>query len=232
MADDAESTPHARRAAPLAPLPDHRNVDMPWWQELWRRHAHLTTPLRVRGLECDIEFGLSAHVVRVSLPDGSHLIISPPQEPSPERPAGDPEGWIATREHPDDPSLFEVVYDSAPSDDPGAPQRPEARHGGSAQPLIEAIDHRLSQLGLLLHPFPPTGTPSSPPLPATPTAPDPKAPAVCDTAVHAPVHCDALLALTDRLNGSESYADATTARASVQRLPRPPAHPAGPRHNR
>ncbi|MEU9288317.1 hypothetical protein AB0D57_27360 [Streptomyces sp. NPDC048275] len=67
MAADAENTPHARRAAPLAPLPNHRNVDMPWWQELWRRHAHLTTPLRARRLECDIEFGLSAHVVRVSL---------------------------------------------------------------------------------------------------------------------------------------------------------------------
>src|SRR5690606_41364010 len=68
---------------------------------------------------------------------------------SSERPPGDPEGWIATREHPDDQTLFEVIYDSAPSNDPGAPQRPEARHGGSAQPLIEAIDHRLAQLGLL-----------------------------------------------------------------------------------
>ncbi|MDF9811814.1 hypothetical protein M2266_001045 [Streptomyces sp. SPB162] len=55
------------------------------------------------------------------------------------------EGWIATREHPDDQTLFEVLYDSAP----GARQRPETRHGGSTPPLIDAIDHRLALLGLL-----------------------------------------------------------------------------------
>ncbi|MFJ5265516.1 hypothetical protein ACIQAC_34120 [Streptomyces sp. NPDC088387] len=123
-----------------------------WWERLWRRHAHITTPLRERGLECDVEFGLSAYVVRVSLPDDSYLIISPPQEPSSDRPLGDPEGWIVTREHPDDQALFEVLYDSAPSNVAGAPERPEACHGGSAQHLIEAIDHRLAQLGLLPHP--------------------------------------------------------------------------------
>ncbi|MFG2564656.1 hypothetical protein ACGFR6_04360 [Streptomyces sp. NPDC048567] len=137
------------RPSPLAPLPDHRLVNTPWWQELWRRHAHITTPLRARGLTCDIEFGLSAYIVRVPLPDNTVLIIGPPQEPATERPPGDPEGWVATREHPIDPSRFEVVYDSSPSDDPSAHQRPEARHGGSAEPLIEAIDHRLAQLGLL-----------------------------------------------------------------------------------
>ncbi|MFK0156519.1 hypothetical protein ACIQVK_31160 [Streptomyces sp. NPDC090493] len=146
-ADETNSV--SARTTPLAPLPDHRDVNTPWWQELWRRHAHITTPLRARGLSCDIEFGLSAYIVRVSLPDASCLIISPPQEPPSERPPGDPEGWIVTREHPDDQSHFEVLYDSAPCDDPGASQRPEARHGGSAQPLVEAIDHRLGQLGLL-----------------------------------------------------------------------------------
>ncbi|MFE5162960.1 hypothetical protein ACFRNT_31535 [Streptomyces sp. NPDC056697] len=172
MAADGATTPGARHAAPLAPLPDHRNVDTPWWQELWRRHAHITTPLRERGLECDIEFGLSAYVVRVSLPDDSYVLISPPQEPSSDRPPGDPEGWIATREHPDDQALFEVLYDSAPSAGPGAAQRPEARHGGRAQPLIEAINHRLAQLGLLPHPVSPTANPHT--VPATPTlhAPD------------------------------------------------------------
>ncbi|MFJ6529966.1 hypothetical protein ACIQMZ_32470 [Streptomyces longwoodensis] len=73
----------------------------PWWHELWRRHAHITTPLRARGLPCDIEFGLSAYV-RVSLPDDSYLVISPPHDPPSERQPRDPEGWIATREHPDD----------------------------------------------------------------------------------------------------------------------------------
>ena len=206
MAADQENTPEARRAAALAPLPDHRNVDTPWWQELWRRHAHITTPLRERGLECDIEFGLSAYIVRVSLPDGTHLIIGPPQEPPSERQPGNPEGWIATREHPDNPSLSEVLYDSAPSDDPGAPQRPEARHGGSAQPLIEAIDHRLAQLGLLPTPSSPTArTPVSAAEPALRT---PKPADVSGNADRTFVYGDVLLALTDRLNATESPTDA------------------------
>ncbi|MER7932946.1 MULTISPECIES: hypothetical protein [unclassified Streptomyces] len=159
-------------AIPRAPLPDHRDVNTPWWQELWRRHAHVTTPLRARGLPCDIEFGLSAYIVRVSLPDDSHLIISPPQEPPSERPPGDPEGWIVTREHPDDQDCFEVLYDSTPCGDLDAPQRPEARHGGSAQPLVEAIGHRLDQLGLLHRPASPTAVgPGLQNLPSMPAAP-------------------------------------------------------------
>lgn len=207
MAADEASNPDSRRVASLAPLPDHRNVDTPWWQELWRRHAHITTPLRARGLQCDIEFGLSAYIVRVSLPDDSYLIIGPPQEPSSERPPGDPEGWIATREHPDDPSLFEVLYDSARSDDPGAPQRPEARHGGSAQPLIEAINHRLAKLGLLPHPVLPG---ESPHVHSAQPTPPPQAQGVPGTPDDAPIYVygDALRALTDRLNGAESHADA------------------------
>ncbi|WP_405832946.1 hypothetical protein [Streptomyces sp. NBC_01176] len=208
MGADDENIRAGDRTAPLAPLPDHRNVATPWWQELWRRHAHITTPLRQRGLECDIEFGLSAYIVPVSLPDESYLIISPPQEPSSDRPLGHPEGWIATREHPDDQALFEVVYDSAPSADPDAPQRPEARHGGSAEPLIEAIDYRLSQLGLLPNPATSTGDRSA--LPATPILHAPEAPDVPDSAGRASVYVygDALRALTDRLNGAESHAEA------------------------
>ncbi|MFF4016627.1 hypothetical protein [Streptomyces sp. NPDC001843] len=202
-ADEVNATD--TRAAPLAPLPDHRDVNMPWWQELWRRHAHITTPLRARGLPCDIEFGLSAYIVRVSLPDDSHLIISPPQEPPSKRPPGDPEGWIATREHPDDQTLFEVLHDSAPADDPGARQRPEARHGGSAQPLIDAIDHRLAQLGLLPHPFLPHEGPHVHPAQPTPPPPARDIPGTPD---RGPVYGDALRALTDRLNGAESHADA------------------------
>ncbi|MFE0207387.1 hypothetical protein [Streptomyces sp. NPDC058985] len=82
MAAD-EPNPPDSRTSPLAPLPDHRNVGERWWQELWRRHTHITTPLRARGLPCDIEFGMSAYIVRVSLPDDSYLTISPPQEPPP-----------------------------------------------------------------------------------------------------------------------------------------------------
>ncbi|MCX4405670.1 MULTISPECIES: hypothetical protein [unclassified Streptomyces] len=216
-ADEANVTD--ARAAPIAPLPDHRDVNMPWWQELWRRHAHISTPLRARGLPCDIEFGLSAYIVSVSLPDDSYLIISPPQEPCSERAPGDPEGWIATREHPDDQTLFEVLYDSAPSDDPGARQRPEARHGGSAQPLIEAIDHRLAQLGLLPHPVLPHESPHV--HPAQPTPPPRDVPGTPD---RGPVYVygDALRALTDRLNGAESHADTTGPGSTTG--PAPPSH--------
>lgn len=157
-------------ASPLAPLPDHRNTSTAWWQELWRRHAHITTPLRQRGLECNLEFALSAYVVHVPLPDDSYLIISPPQEPPSSRPPGDPEGWSVTRQHPDDHVLYEVVYDSVPADDPHAPARPEVRNGGSVSHLIEAIDRRLRQLGLLPAPPSPTG------LPLMSTAPHPHAP--------------------------------------------------------
>ena len=204
-ADEANAT--AARATPIAPLPDHRDVNMPWWQELWRRHAHITTPLRARGLPCDIEFGLSAYIVRVSLPDDSYLIISPPQEPSSDHPPGDPEGWIATREHPDDQTLFEVLYDSAPSVNPGARQHPEVRHGGSAQPLIDVIDHRLAQLGLLPHPAVPHESPPRAPGPTDSPAPSRDNPGKPDRDP-AYVYGDALRDLTDRLNGAESHADA------------------------
>ncbi|MET8561290.1 hypothetical protein ABZV75_12125 [Streptomyces flaveolus] len=203
---------HARgsylHGSALAPIPDHRNVNTAWWQELWRRHTHITTPLRQRGLECDIEFGLSAYIVRVSLPDDSYLIIGPPQEPSCDRPPGDPEGWIVTRQHPDDQALFEVIYDSAPSADPGATERPEARLGGSATHLIEAIDQRLIQLGLL--PAPSSSTAGALVSAATPTLRAPTTPNVSDTADRTSVYIygDALLALTDRLNATESHADA------------------------
>ncbi|MER6500155.1 hypothetical protein ABT218_12370 [Streptomyces sp. NPDC001455] len=212
MGTDGKDTPDAARrtsadSSLLAPLPGHQNVHTAWWQELWRRHAHITTPLRQRGLECDIEFGLSAYIVHVSLPDDSYLIISPPQEPPSICPPGDPEGWIVTRQHPDDQALFEVIYNSAPSTDPGAPQRPEARHGSSAPHLIQAIDQRLTQLRLLPAPPSPTTDPlmSTAPLPRAP-----KAPGLSDDAYRtsAYVYGDAILALTGQINGTESHADA------------------------
>lgn len=204
MAADERNTPHAHGAAPLAPLPDHRDVNTEWWRELWHRHAHITTPLRQRGLMCDIEFGLSAYIVRVSLPDDSYLIISPPQEPPSDRPPGDPEGWIVTRERTSERStLFERIYDSAPPAYPSRPPQPEAQHRGSAEPLIAAIDDHLDQLGLVPNSVPSTAGRNV--LAATPTLAAHGAPAG-----HTPVHAygDALLALTDRLNGAESHADA------------------------
>ncbi|WP_416530383.1 hypothetical protein [Streptomyces coelicoflavus] len=204
MAAD-EPNPPDSRTTPLAPLPDHRNVGERWWQELWRRHTHITTPLRARGLPCDIEFGMSAYIVRVSLPDDSYLTISPPQEPPSERRPGDPEGWIVTREVPDIVMQYEVLYDSVPCDDPGASPRPEARHGGSAEPLLAAIDHRLAQLGLL--PVPATPHASAHPAPGRPASPAQDAPGTPERGA-AYVYGDAMRELTDRLNGAESHADA------------------------
>ncbi|WP_433549131.1 hypothetical protein ACQPZG_31765 [Streptomyces sp. CA-294286] len=136
---------------PLAPLPTHRYVQDPGWQELWRRHERITTPLRARGLECDIQYGLSAYILHVALPDGSFLIIAPPQETGSDRPAGDPEGWIVTH-HQDDQAPYEVIYDSTSSPDSTAPERPEARNGGSAWRMIRALDQHLARLGLLARP--------------------------------------------------------------------------------
>ncbi|MFJ4918450.1 hypothetical protein [Streptomyces sp. NPDC088725] len=229
-----DGTRHAPAdAVPMAPLPDHGNVNSTWWQALWDRHAHITTPLRRRGLQCDIEFGLSAYMVCVALPDDSYLIVSPPQEPPSSRPPGDPEGWTVTRQHPCDHELFEFIYDSVPSADPGAPERPEVRNGGSASHLIEAIDQRLAQLGLLHVSPSPTGSPLVYTAPRSP-APEPldlfnvaqdgtlhdsDIIAASETAGPSAgsaartdrtttyVYGDALLALTDRLNGTESYAE-------------------------
>ncbi|MER6546795.1 hypothetical protein [Streptomyces sp. NPDC001250] len=77
-------------------------------------YGHLTTPLRQRGLACTVEYGLSDYIVHAELPDGSALIISPPQEPLTDHPPGYPESWLATRGHPDDSTLHEVIYDSEP----------------------------------------------------------------------------------------------------------------------
>ncbi|MFG2370529.1 hypothetical protein ACGFY9_03520 [Streptomyces sp. NPDC048504] len=104
-------------------------------------YGHVTAPLRERGLECTVEYGLSDYIVRVGLPDGSSLIISPPQEPSTERAPGHPESWLVTRGHPDDAAVHEVIYDSEPDG-------PRAQHGGSVPSLLAAIDSRLDQLSV------------------------------------------------------------------------------------
>ncbi|MFG2381170.1 hypothetical protein [Streptomyces avermitilis] len=80
-------------------------------------------------------------------PDGSALIISPPQEPPTDHPPGYPESWLVTRGHPDNSMLHEVIYDSE-SDGP------HARYGGSVPRLLAAIDTRLDQLGLPPRPEP------------------------------------------------------------------------------
>ncbi|MGW9421742.1 hypothetical protein ACWGSU_10225 [Streptomyces koyangensis] len=104
------------------------------------RHASLAAPLRQRGLECTVEYGLSDYIVHADLPDGSSLVISPPQEPASEHPEG-PESWIATRQRSAGLEEFEVIYDSGPDG-------PHARYGGSIPYLLAAIDERLDDLGV------------------------------------------------------------------------------------
>lgn len=102
-------------------------------------YEHLTGPLRQRGLVCTVEFGLSDYIVHAELPDGSAFVISPPQEPPADHPPGYPGSWLVTRGHPEDPSLHEVVYDSAPG---GL----HARSAGSVTDLLAAVDAHLDRL--------------------------------------------------------------------------------------
>ncbi|MET9059819.1 hypothetical protein ABZX99_18585 [Streptomyces antibioticus] len=104
------------------------------------RYGHLTAPLRQRGLEVTVEYGLSDYIVHAALPDGSSLIISPPQEPPSEDPEF-PESWTAIRHRDTGPSVYEEIYDSEPGG-------PDARYGGSVPSLLAAIDARLDQLGV------------------------------------------------------------------------------------
>ncbi|WP_237525608.1 hypothetical protein [Streptomyces sp. SID4985] len=106
------------------------------------RYAPLTATLRQRGLECTVEWGLSGYIVNAELPDGSSLIISPPQEPPSEHPES-PESWIVTRHRTAAPAVYEVVYDSEPDG-------PDARHGGSVPHLLTAVAARLDRLGVPL----------------------------------------------------------------------------------
>ncbi|MFE1516826.1 hypothetical protein ACFW9I_08395 [[Kitasatospora] papulosa] len=107
------------------------------------RYTTLTAALRQRGLECTVEYGLSDYIVQAELPDGSSLIISPPQEPPSENPESPetPESWMATRHRSADPAVYEVIYDSEPDG-------PDARNGGSVPHLLSAVDARLDRLGV------------------------------------------------------------------------------------
>lgn len=122
------SGPPAQENAPDAFGPEHG-------------YAHLTAPLGQRGLVCTVEYGLSDYIVHAELPDGSAVIISPPQEPPGDHPPGHPKSWLVTRSHPYDSTVHEVLYNSEPGG-------PHAWNAGSTAPLLAAIDVRLDQLGL------------------------------------------------------------------------------------
>ncbi|MFJ1642607.1 MULTISPECIES: hypothetical protein [unclassified Streptomyces] len=102
--------------------------------------AALCSTLGQRGLECTVEYGLSDYIVHAELPDGSSLIISPPQEPPSEHPES-PESWMVIRHRSAAPAVYEVIYDSEPDG-------PHAHHGGSVPDLLTAVDARLDQLGV------------------------------------------------------------------------------------
>ncbi|MGW3341200.1 hypothetical protein ACWDCL_27415 [Streptomyces sp. NPDC001009] len=108
--------------------------------EQHRRYGYLTAALRQRGLEGTVEWGLSDYIVHAELPDGSSLIISPPQEPPSEHPEA-PESWMVTRHRSAEPAVYEVVYDSEPDGR-------DARHGGSVPDLLDAVEARLDRLGI------------------------------------------------------------------------------------
>ncbi|MEU4111767.1 hypothetical protein [Streptomyces sp. NPDC027717] len=108
--------------------------------EQHHRYGYLTAALRQRGLECTVEWGLSDYIVHAELPDGSSLVISPPQEPPSEHPET-PESWMVTRHRSAEPAVYEVVYDSEPDG-------PDARHGGSVPDLLDAVEARLDRLGI------------------------------------------------------------------------------------
>jgi phosphoglycolate phosphatase-like HAD superfamily hydrolase len=138
----APEDPAMREGQQLAPLLDHRHGVTTRWRTLWHRHAHVTTPLRQRGLVCDVEFGSSDYLIHARLP-GSGMLTIGPQEDPPNLTPGRPEGWLVTLEHPDQPQ--DVVYDSRPGG-------PHQRHGPDIAPLLEVVDVRLTELGLLPNP--------------------------------------------------------------------------------
>ena len=120
------------------PSPQHAAADAP---EREHGYGHLTALLRRRGLTCTVEYGLSDYIVHAQLPDGSALLISPPQEPPTKHPPGHPESWLVTRVHPNNSAIHEVLYDSEPD---GL----QARHGGSIPSLLTAIDVCLGKFGV------------------------------------------------------------------------------------
>lgn len=101
--------------------------------------ALITAPLRRRWVECTVEFGLSDYYVHAALPDGSELIISPPQEPSTEHPPGRPDSWNV--QYRDANAHSEVIYDSGPDG-------PDAQYGGSVPKLLASINERLDLTGV------------------------------------------------------------------------------------
>ncbi|MEV6730716.1 hypothetical protein [Streptomyces sp. NPDC051364] len=126
----AHQGPEAGRPTerPLAPLPDHRNVFDPSWQRAWARFAHVTTPLRERGLVCDVQYGLDDWIVYAWPPGHNSVVL-----------IGRQGGWLATHQAPAESwTSMTVLYDTTASSGPGDLD--------DVGPLLSAIDALLARL--------------------------------------------------------------------------------------
>ncbi|MCY0928220.1 hypothetical protein OTB20_18865 [Streptomyces sp. H27-H1] len=127
-------TPAEHRRA-LAPLPDHRGTGDPAWQQVWANYAYLITPLRERGMVCDVQQGLQYWLVYAYPPGHDSVLIIGPED----------SGWLVTHQAPaEDWTDFAVVYDSRAGSTP--PAGPDAGHGREIGPLLAAVDARVARL--------------------------------------------------------------------------------------
>lgn len=139
-----DTTPTTRRTPSLAPLPDHRNTRDPQWLRAWARFEHVTTPLRERGLTCDVDYGLNDWLVYAWPPEHDAVFI-----------IGSDDGWLVTYETPaEDRSSITVLYDSRPQSD--ASTRTHVDH------LLTAVDAHLAQVLRRPAPMRPASQPMPP----------------------------------------------------------------------
>lgn len=123
-----EPSPGRPKERALAPLPDHRNVFDPSWQRAWARFGHVTTPLRERGLSCDVQYGLDDWIVYAWLPGHDSVVL-----------VGRQNGWLATHQTPaESPTSMSVLYDTTVSPGPD--------DFADVEPLLSAVDALLARL--------------------------------------------------------------------------------------
>ncbi|WP_274558014.1 hypothetical protein [Streptomyces spiramyceticus] len=163
----------------LAPMPDHNNTNDPLWLKLWHAYEPVITPLRRLPLVANVEAAGGEFGITVDLADGSHLWIASvtdlPLDPT------ELEGFQVVRQHQDNPTFHEVVYDSTQDGD-------QATNGNHVAPMLLAITAYVAERKL------------------APTLRD--CMSVClmgVTAHHRPEHRVLCLALTDRHEAVKQY---------------------------